>query len=94
VVAQHYLIYPERNEGYPHNYRNDGAIREAMVQSAAITGRAILSISGHYHPGVAPTESDGVSYLVGRAFCEAPYGYAIITLEGRAFRVEEYDLVV
>ena len=68
-------------------------IREAMARGAAVTGQTILSISGHYHPGVAPIESDGVSYLVGRAFCEAPYGYAIITLEGRAFRVEQYDLV-
>jgi hypothetical protein len=92
LIAQHYLIYPDRNEGYPHNYSNDGAIRQAMARSAAVARRAILSISGHYHPGVAPVKWEGVSYLTGRAFCEAPHGYAIVTLDGDLFRVEEQDL--
>jgi predicted MPP superfamily phosphohydrolase len=92
IAAQHYLIYPPRNEEYPHNYRNDVAIHKVMAQSAALTGRTILSISGHYHPGVAPIECDGVWYLIGRAFCEAPHGYAIITLERGGFDVDQRDL--
>jgi hypothetical protein len=89
LVAQHFLVYPERNEGYPHNYQNDKAIRQVMAQAATDTGRAILSVSGHYHGGVAPIACEGVSYMVGRAFCEAPHGYAIVTLRGDVWRVEE-----
>lgn len=91
LITQHYLVYPERNEGYPHNYRNDAAIRQVMARPVAM-GRTILSLSGHYHPGVAPVEWEGVWYLVGRAFCEAPHPYAIITLEENTFKVEERTL--
>ena len=77
VIAQHYVIYPDHNEGYPHNYRNDAAIRQEMEGA----NRPILSISGHYHPGIPLTEHRGVRYFAGRAFCEAPHMAYVIEIE-------------
>lgn len=89
IIAQHYVVYPDHNEGYPHNYRNDAAIRQLMEQSR----RPILSISGHYHPGIPLIEHRGVRYFAGGAFCEAPHPYyvieigagSILSISGQAF---------
>ena len=86
VVAQHYLVYPERNEGYPHNYANGGSIRSIMEQSE----RGILSISGHYHPGASVSRHNGVSYFVGSAFCEAPHRCYVVDLEETTCVINEH----
>jgi hypothetical protein len=89
VIAQHYVIYPDHSEGYPHNYRNDAAIRQEMEGA----NRTILSISGHYHPGIPLTEHCGVRYFAGRAFCEAPHGFYVIEIEGAALAIQSVHLL-
>lgn len=88
LVLQHYVVYPALNKGYPYNYQNDSAIRNILEQS----NRPILSISGHYHPGIPSTKKNGVSYFIGRSFCEEPYPcYIINTSRERTF-IEKFEL--
>ena len=65
IIFQHYLVYPDRSEGYPHNYANNAQIMAEMEAS----GRKILCISGHYHPGFDAAQHRGVTYFVGKAMC-------------------------
>lgn len=87
-LFQHYLIYPEHNEGFPHNYQNDGDIRSIMERS----DRRLVSVSGHYHPGIPMTNNGGVSYFAGRAFCEPPYTHYIISTSRGETIIEELEL--
>jgi hypothetical protein len=88
VIAQHYVIHPDYSSGYPHNYCNDVAIQDVMAQS----NRSILSISGHYHPGIALTEHRGVRYFAGRAFCEPPHSYYVIDVRDGTLVIHEAQL--
>jgi hypothetical protein len=89
VLIQHYVIYPDlNNAGYPYNYQNAGAIRAILEQS----NRQILSISGHYHPGIPLQQKNCVSYFIGRALCEAPYTCYMIDAARNGFLIEELAL--
>jgi 3',5'-cyclic AMP phosphodiesterase CpdA len=88
LCLQHYLIWPERNEGYPHNYYNASAIREVMEASP----RRILSLSGHYHPGAYVASHNGVTYMVGAALCEAPFPCYVLDLTREGLSVLECDM--
>lgn len=85
IALQHYEIYPENLQGYPYNYTNATAIREAMEKSKT----KILSISGHYHKGIPLTERNGIAYFVGKAMCEEPLPYYVIELNGKNVRIIE-----
>lgn len=76
VHLQHFVVWPERNEGYPHTYADGEAMRKAICASGVV--RAVLS--GHYHPGVPPTRIDGTTFAVAPAFCEAPHRWLDIVL--------------
>ena len=85
IIIQHYLIFPERNEGYPHNYANDAAIREIMEGSP----RRIFSISGHFHPGVPAANQNGVAYFCAGALCENPFPRYILDTGGEEITMKE-----
>jgi len=88
IIVQHYLIFPECNEGYPHNYANDAAIREIMEGSP----RRIFSISGHFHPGVPAARHNGVAYFCAGALCESPFPRYILDTGGEEITVKEETL--
>ena len=88
LLFQHYVIYPDHNEGFPHNYQNDDDIRIILERS----DRRLVSISGHYHPGIPMTKKNGVSYFAGRAFCEPPYTCYIIRTSGGQTTIEGLEL--
>ena len=50
VHVQHYLVWPELNEGYPHTY----AQAQALVEEITSSGLVNLVLSGHYHLGIEP----------------------------------------
>lgn len=88
LLLQHYLIYPEHNEGYPHNYQNADDIRIILERS----DQQLLSISGHYHPGIPMTKKKGVAYFAGRAFCEPPYTCYIISISSKQILIKALEL--
>ena len=76
VHIQHYMVWPERNEEYPHTYGAGAAMREAILA----TGHVRLVLSGHYHRGV-PLFADKSSYFATvRGFTTSPHPFAIYDL--------------
>ncbi|PJB64010.1 MAG: hypothetical protein CO095_15360 [Armatimonadetes bacterium CG_4_9_14_3_um_filter_58_7] len=73
IHIQHYLTWPERNEGYPHTYRDASTMMEALAAS----GRVRLVLSGHYHRGSPVSAVEGVHYATAPAFCEPPHAHCI-----------------
>ena len=78
IHVQHYLVWPERNENYPHTYGTGDSLHREMVAS----GNVRLALSGHYHAGVTPTFSKGVWFAAVPSFAEHPHPYWVYELDG------------
>jgi len=76
IHIQHYLVSPDRNEGYPHTYLEAGSIRCAMLEDP----RVRLVLSGHYHRGEALRRDGHVHFATAPAICEPPHPYWVYTL--------------
>lgn len=75
VALQHVPICQPRTDT-PYGYTNSEQVHQAMREHGYT-----LAISGHYHRGV-PLKQDGpVSTLVVPAMCEAPYSFALVTVD-------------
>jgi Icc protein len=90
VHIQHYIVWPERNEGYPHTYGTGAALREAIIAS----GNVRLVLSGHYHPGVPLFCDKGVWFVTVRGFTEAPHPYNVYDLDGDGVTAQTYTLAL
>lgn len=77
IHIQHYLVWPERNDEYPHTYAHGAAMHDKILSS----GHVRLLLSGHYHPGVPLFCDKGVYFAVAEALCEAPYPFYLYDLE-------------
>jgi len=89
IVLQHNPIHPHIESTYPYNPTNADAIARCYADS-----RVALSLSGHYHPGIAPATVDGVCYVTAPALCEAPCRFLRVRLRGRAIEVTEHALAM
>jgi D-glycero-D-manno-heptose 1,7-bisphosphate phosphatase len=87
IHIQHFLPYPELNEGYPFNYHD----AENIIKLYAESGKVALSLSGHYHPGTELLEKDGVTYTTGEGFCEAPFPFRIYTIDDNGISMEKFQ---
>lgn len=90
IHLQHYMIFPERDRGYPHNYHEAKALHEVCTAS----GKVHLCLSGHYHHGADLQRWDNVYYATARAFCEAPYPYHLYEITGATISAKEYHVAV
>lgn len=89
IHLQHYLITPERNDGYPHTYDKGAEMAQALQQDT----RPKLVLSGHYHKGENLFQQNHVSYAIARAFCEPPHPYRIYTIANNTITQTEYTLL-
>jgi hypothetical protein len=89
IHLQHYLIAPDRNEGYPHTYGEGEALRRRIVAD----GRVAAVLSGHYHAGVDPFRDGDTWFVTAPAFCEAPHPFWLHELDGEGdMHSERVDL--
>ncbi|HAA78481.1 TPA: hypothetical protein DCE37_25560 [Candidatus Latescibacteria bacterium] len=86
IHIQHYMVWPERNEGYPHSYRESVDLQDRTASS----GKVLLSLSGHYHSGQDVTRHGDTWYATARAFCQPPHPYRIYEVDGNTVRQNEY----
>ncbi|HIL08907.1 MAG TPA: hypothetical protein EYG11_09425 [Candidatus Latescibacteria bacterium] len=86
IHLQHYMIFPEHNEGYPHSYREAADLQAAIATSCKVR----LSLSGHFHQGADLQSQDGTCYATARAFCEAPHPYRIYDIGDTSVKQREY----
>ena len=87
VVLQHNPIHPRIESSYPYNPSNAAVAKRWYAAS-----NVALSLSGHYHPGIAPETLDGVSYATAPALCEAPFRFLHVRLRGRNVEIHEHAL--
>ena len=77
IHIQHYVVWPERNEDYPHTYGAGATMRESLIAA----GNVRLVLSGHYHTGVPLFLDKGVWFATARGFTEAPHPFHIYDIE-------------
>lgn len=77
IHIQHYVVWPERNDDYPHTYGAGAQMRDALIGA----GNVRLVLSGHYHRGVPLFLDKGVWFSTARGFTEAPHPFHIYDIE-------------
>jgi predicted MPP superfamily phosphohydrolase len=77
IHIQHYVVWPERNDDYPHTYGRGAEMRDAIIAS----GNVLLVLCGHYHVGVPLFLDKGVWFATARAFAEAPHPFYLYDLD-------------
>jgi len=87
IHLQHFLPFPRIEGGYPFNYHD----ADNIVAHYASSGRVVLSLSGHYHPGTGLVEKDGVVYVAGKGFCEEPFPFCIYTVGETGVSMEGFQ---
>lgn len=87
VALQHNPLHPRIERDYPYMLVNAETVMDAYREA-----KVVLSLSGHYHPGQAAHEVDGVTYYTVPALCEAPFRFAHLHLAGRSVQLHEYTL--
>ncbi|HEY65770.1 MAG TPA: hypothetical protein G4O02_14490 [Caldilineae bacterium] len=85
IHIQHYLVWPERNEGYPHTYREAEELYDHIVKSGLVR----LVLSGHYHRGILPFREGDTYFAIVPAFAESPHPYWIYQLDASDFHWHE-----
>jgi hypothetical protein len=87
VALQHNPLWVEGEHDYPFVLDNADAVLEGYREAGAI-----LSLSGHYHPGQALCRVGGVPCYTLPAACEAPFRFAHLRLVGEEAEVHEIAL--
>jgi histidinol phosphatase-like PHP family hydrolase/predicted MPP superfamily phosphohydrolase len=89
VAIQHSNVHPHIESTYPYNLTNAPEVMRSYEEAGVV-----LSVSGHYHPGIAPQSVSGVAYVTAPALCEAPFRFLRVSLKGRTFTVTERRLAL
>ncbi len=87
IVLQHNPMNPAIACDYPYMLTN----REAVMADYT-RFNVLLSISGHFHPGQPLNEAGKVKYFTAPSLCDAPFQYALVTLEGKNVSVQTQAL--
>lgn len=87
VALQHNPIFPSIESAYPYMPVNTEAIRRSYEAAGVV-----LSLSGHYHAGQAPSRRGAVTYATAPALCEDPFRFWEVTLRGRHVEMKEHAL--
>ncbi len=88
IHLQHYLLYPNHNEGWPHTYANAGVLLQEIAESE----RVLLCLSGHYHPGCQVERLGETQFFTGEAFTERNFPYAIVNLVDEQVEVQQTSM--
>lgn len=88
VALQHNPIHPRiDSDDYPYLLSNSAEILDSYSRA-----EVMLSLSGHYHPGQAPTRVGSLTTYTVPALCESPFTFAHLRLTGREVTVTEHRL--
>jgi len=87
VVLQHSLVYPQIVDEYPYMLGDWRRIADDYARAGVL-----LSISGHYHDGLATCEYRGTKYVTAPAVHKPPFVYLLVRLAARQVDVERREL--
>jgi D-glycero-D-manno-heptose 1,7-bisphosphate phosphatase len=88
IHLQHYVISPPIIHSYPHNYRESDYLMNRMNESK----KQILSLSGHYHPGVGMIKKGNCWFSVCPALCHRPFPFRVYDVSINSVQCKEYSL--
>jgi len=88
IALQHNPVHPPIESSYPYNLTN-----AAEVMAGYEAAGVLLSLSGHYHPGLGGEAVRGVTYATCPALCEAPLRFLRVSVQGRSAALREESLV-
>jgi len=90
IALQHGPVFPEvTDSAYPYIAVNAEAILDSYDRA-----NVLLSVSGHYHKGRDPVTRNGTTYLTCTAFCQPPFPYFIVTVNGSDISVMRHELAM
>jgi Icc protein len=89
IALQHNPLHPRIESDYPYMPVNTAAILDSYRGAGVM-----LSLSGHYHPGVPCSKIGDTRYYVAPALCESPFRFSLITLNGREVDIREQALTL
>ncbi|MDA3958044.1 HAD-IIIA family hydrolase [Oceanispirochaeta sp.] len=78
IHLQHFVSTPANKIKIKHIYKEAENLRELCRRS----GKVILCLSGHYHPGIKEYKEGITSWISAPAFCALPHPFLIHELEG------------
>ncbi|MDA3926289.1 MAG: metallophosphoesterase [Kiritimatiellae bacterium] len=87
IALQHAPIYPSIDSEYPYNLSNANQVIDSYADS-----NIILSLSGHFHEGIAPKKHRGVIYHTIPALSKAPFPLSLIELDGNNITIKNLSL--
>ncbi len=87
VCIQHVSLLPPGAADCPYNYTNAHEIIEAMREAGNV-----VSISGHYHPGLEPIHIDGATFINAPALCRPPFAFLEIKINEGPVQVVRHEL--
>ncbi|MEM7534648.1 MAG: HAD-IIIA family hydrolase [Chloroflexota bacterium] len=89
VHLQHYVITPQIDHHYPHNYFE----ADHILEKTSVSGNVRLSLSGHYHSGSELLRINESYFATGRAFCESPHPFRLYELSEHDVRMQEFTIL-
>ena len=78
IHLQHFVSTPSEQIKIKHVYKEAENIRRLCRKS----GKVVLSLSGHYHPGITAYKESKTTWITGPAFCASPHPVLIHKLTG------------
>ncbi len=85
IHLQHFISTPSQQIKMKHVYKEAKNIRKMCSRS----GKVILSLSGHYHPGIREYREKNTTWISAPAFCARPFPVLIHTLENGIYAGSE-----
>jgi len=77
IHLQHFISTPSQQIKMKHVYKEAKNIRKMCSRS----GKVILSLSGHYHPGIKGYQEKNTTWISAPAFCAHPFPVLIHELD-------------
>ncbi len=82
IHLQHFVSTPSEQIKVKHVYKEADSLRKVIRKS----GKVILCLSGHYHPGIKSYREEKTTWFSAPAFCGSPHPVVIHELEGRSIK--------
>jgi histidinol phosphatase-like PHP family hydrolase len=88
IAIQHSPIYPSVDSSeYPYMPGNVPEIIESYRRK-----NVLLSLSGHFHAGQTPVQTQGTTYLTCASLISPPFPFYLIRVQGRDVEIERRQL--
>ncbi len=91
ILLQHNTVLPLIGDVGGYDYDMEDALKVSDIYEK---NKVLLSLSGHYHPGVKSFESGDVTYMVVPSLCESPFRFWQIQLDEREMKLREHQLLL